>query len=179
MGDVIEGLKHLCDLYGYPVLFVTVLLENVGIPVPGETALLVGGVLSSEGGGHRFHLWTVVLLTATASIIGDNIGFYLGRKLARPRLTRGQRFLFLTPRAMQTAENYFRRWGTWTIFFARFITGVRVIGALAAGPAGMPWPHFLLANAGGAITWALVISLLGYFFGEQLHLLRHWLHLGG
>lgn len=179
MEHAIERLKELCGIYGYPVLFVAVLLENAGVPVPGETALLVGGLLASQAGDYRFKLWVVILLTSTAAIIGDNIGFFLGRTLARPRLTQGRRFLLLTPATMRNAEDYFRRWGMWTVFLARFITGIRVVGALAAGTAGMPWPKFLVANAAGAVTWATAISLLGYFFGERLGFLRHWLHRGG
>ncbi len=77
------------------------------------------------------------------------------------------------------AEDYFRAYGVWTIFFARFVTGIRVIGALAAGTAGMPWPRFFLANASGALVWATTIAFLGYFFGENWERLEKWLGRGG
>jgi membrane protein DedA with SNARE-associated domain len=166
-------------IYGYPVLFVGVLLENAGIPVPGETAVLVAGFLaSSEGGGH-FFLPYVIVVTFFAAVFGDNVGFWLGHRWARPRLLSGRRFLFLTPRALAMAEGYFQRYGIWTIFFARFITGIRVIGAVAAGTANMSWPHFVAANAGGALLWSTFISLLGYFFGASWQLLHKWLGRGG
>jgi membrane-associated protein len=107
------------------------------------------------------------------------MGYWLGREFARPRLQKGKGFLFLTPRTLQIAEGYFQKYGVWTIFFARFITGIRVIGALAAGTAGMPWPRFFLANASGALLWATTISLLGYFFGENWERLEKWLGRGG
>jgi thioredoxin reductase (NADPH) len=166
-------------IYGYPVLFFGVLLENAGIPVPGETAVLVAGFLASPAGGGHFQIVWVIGLTVLAAVFGDNMGFWLGHRWARPRIQRGQRFLFLTPKALALAEGYFQRYGTWTIFFARFITGLRVVGALAAGTAGMSWPHFLVANAGGAFAWAVTMSLLGYFFGHSWELLHKWLGRGG
>jgi membrane-associated protein len=174
-----ETFQALADRYGYVALFLGVLLENAGLPVPGETAVLVAGFLASPAGGSRFNILGVILITLVAAILGDNIGFWLGHLWARPRLQKGQRFLFLTPKAFQLAESYFQRYGVWTIFFARFITGLRVVGALAAGTAGMTWPHFLGANAAGALAWATTMSLLGYFFGHSWELLHKWLTRGG
>ena len=164
--------------YGYPVLFLGVLLENAGVPVPGETAVLIAGFLASPAGGARFSLGMVVALTFAAAVLGDNFGFWLGHRFARPRLGRGRRFLLLTPQALHTAERYFARYGTLTVFLARFITGLRVVAALAAGTAGMPWPRFIVANAAGALLWATTVSLLGYFFGRSWQLLHHWLGWG-
>ena len=127
----------------------------------------------------------MIALAFTAAVLGDNVGFWLGSRLARPRLRRGRRFLVLTPRVMRMMEGYFERYGTWTVFLGRFVTGLRVVVALAAGTAGMPWPRFLLANATGALVWASAVSLLGYFFGRSWQLLHHglswgsWIMLGG
>jgi membrane protein DedA with SNARE-associated domain len=175
MDDALSLILSFCETYGYPVLFAVVFLENAGVPVPGETGVLVSGFLASPAGGERFHLPWVILVTVAAAVLGDNMGYWLGREWARPRLQRGARFLFLTPRALKKTEGYFERYGSWTIFFARFITGLRVVGALAAGTAGMPWPRFLLANSCGAVAWAVTMSLLGYFFGQSLPLLHEWL----
>src|SRR5262249_32888298 len=90
----------------------------------------------------------------------------------------GQRFLFLTPAALRAVEGYFEHYGTLTIFFARFIAGLRVVAALAAGTSGMHWLRFFLANAGGAVSWAVAVSLLGYFFGQSWELLHRWLGRG-
>jgi membrane protein DedA with SNARE-associated domain len=84
----------------------------------------------------------------------------------------------LTPRAMRTTEGYFERYGSWTVFLGRFVTGLRVVVALAAGTSGMPWSRFLPANAAGALAWASAVGLLGYFFGRSWQLLHHWLSWG-
>jgi membrane-associated protein len=164
--------------YGYSVLFLGVLLENAGVPVPGETAVLIASFLASPAGGAHFHLGGVIVVTCAAAILGDNLGYWLGRELARPRLRRGRGFLFLTPRRLQTVEDYFARYGNWTIFAARFIAGLRVVAAPAAGIAGMHWPRFFVANASGALVWAVTVSLLGYSFGRSWELLHHWLNWG-
>jgi membrane protein DedA with SNARE-associated domain len=176
MVDFFEQFKECSQTYGYPLLFAGVMLENAGIPVPGETAVLAAGFLASTG---CFDLRIVIAVTVAAAVLGDNAGFWLGHRFARPWLQRGKRFLFLTPRTLALAERYFQRYGSWTIFFARFITGIRVVGAVAAGTAGMPWARFLVANALGACLWATTISLVGYYFGENLDLLERWLGRGG
>jgi membrane-associated protein len=178
MQQAFEAFAEWYAVYGYPILFLGVLLENAGVPVPGETAVLVAGFLASPAGGERFSLGWVIALTFGAAVLGDNFGFWLGRRLARPRLQRGRAFLVLTPQALRKTEGFFARYGILTVFVARFITGLRVVAALAAGTAGMPWSHFFFANAGGALVWATTISFLGYFFGRSWQLLDHWLGWG-
>jgi membrane protein DedA with SNARE-associated domain len=182
-----EFLRRLAEWYheyGYPVLFFGVMLENAGIPVPGETAVLVAGFLCSDAGKefigldathHQFRLIWVIPLTILAAVLGDNLGYWLGKRWARPRLQVSRRFLFLTPKALENFERYFDRFGTWTIFFARFITGLRVMGAMAAGTAGMPWGRFFFANASGAAVWATAISLIGFYSGEYLPTVAKWI----
>jgi membrane protein DedA with SNARE-associated domain len=177
--DALHAFAREYAAYGYSVLFFGVLLENAGIPLPGETAVLMAGFLASAQGGGHFRLYLIIPITFTAAVIGDNIGFWLGHRWARPRLQQGRGFLFLTPKTLQMAEGYFSRYGEWTVFFARFIAGLRVVGALAAGTAGMHWRRFLFANAAGALAWATTMSLLGYFFGQSLDLLHKWLGRGG
>jgi membrane protein DedA with SNARE-associated domain len=170
------------------VLFLGVMLENVGIPVPGETAVLLAGFLCSDAGKdflgldvskHTFTLTWVIPLTIIAAILGDNLVYWLGRRFARPRLQLSKRFLFLTPQILEKAEGYFFRYGSWTIFFARFITGLRVVGAMAAGTAGMPWTRFSIANAAGAALWATVISLVGFYSGEYFPTVAKWIGRSG
>ncbi len=188
MEEFVKRIAEWYKDYGYPVLFFGVMLENAGIPVPGETAVFVAGFLASEEGNrflasengvHRFNLGWVIVLAILAAVLGDNLGYWLGRRFARPRLKISKRFLFLTPQVLERFENYFHRFGTWTIFFARFITGLRVIGAMAAGTAGMPWGRFLFANATGACTWATAISFLGFYSGEFLPTVAKWLGRSG
>ena len=170
--------------YGYPVLFLGVVLENAGVPVPGEAAVLAASFLASPAGGARFSLGLVITLAFAAAVLGDNFGFWLGRRLARPWLQRGRSFLALTPQALGRAEGYFARYGAWTVLVGRFVTGLRVIVALAAGTAGMPWSRFFPANAAGAFAWASAVGLLGYFFGRAWQPLHYglawtlWIILG-
>lgn len=164
--------------YGYPVLFLGVLLENAGLPVPGETAVLVAAFLASPAGGGHFGLGWVIALTCVAAVLGDNAGHWLGRRLARPRLSAGRGFLFLTPERFRKVEVYFARYGMGTVFAARFVAGLRVVAGPAAGAAGMHWPRFFLANAAGALAWATAVSLLGYFFGRSWGVVHHWVSHG-
>jgi membrane protein DedA with SNARE-associated domain len=176
--DAFQEFAQQFAIYGYPLLFAGVLLENAGIPLPGETAVVVAGFLASPAGGSHFNLLWVIVTVFVAAVLGDNLGFWLGHRYARPRLAQGRGFLFLTPKSLQLAEGYFKHYGVWTVFFARFIAGLRIVGALAAGTAGMSWPHFLAANAAGALSWATAISLLGYFFGHSWELLHHVMERG-
>jgi membrane-associated protein len=164
--------------YGYPVLFFGVLLENAGIPIPGETAVLVAAFLASPAGGGRFHLGCVIVLAASAAVLGDNAGYWLGRRFARPRLRDGRGLFLLTPERFRMVEDYFHRYGIWTVFFARFVAVLRVVGALAAGAAGMTWPRFFPANAAGAAAWASAISLVGYYFGKNWEAIHRWFGWG-
>ncbi len=177
MGENFEALAGWLSAYGYPVLFAVVLAENAGLPVPGETAVLVAGLLASRPGSPLSIVW-VIVATVAAAVLGDNLGFWLGRRWARGRLRQGKRFLFLTPKTLQSVEGYFEHYGTLTIFFARFVAGLRVVAALAAGTSRMAWPRFLLANAGGAVAWAVSMALLGYYFGHSWQALHRWLGRG-
>jgi membrane-associated protein len=176
--NVFDAFAAWYAVYGYPVLFLGVLLENAGLPVPGETAVLVAAFLASPAGGGHFHLGAVIAVTFVAAVLGDNAGYWLGRRLARPRLNAGRGFLFLTPERFRRVEVYFTRYGIWTVFAGRFVAGLRVVAALAAGTAGMHWPRFLLTNAAGALAWATAVSLLGYFFGRSWGLLHHGMSWG-
>ena len=162
----------LVQEHGYWVLALAVLLENMGLPVPGETALLAAGYLTSPDGGRHLHPWAVVGVAFVAAVVGDNVGFWLGRRLARPRLAAGRRFLFLTPGRMKYAERFFEKYGPATVFFARFITGLRVVAGPAAGASGMRWGGFLAANAAGALCWAVAVTAVGHWAGHAWEAVR-------
>jgi membrane protein DedA with SNARE-associated domain len=172
-----EALSGWIGQYGYPIVFLLVLAESAGLPVPGETAVLTAAVLASRPDSPLKIEWVIVAVVA-AAVVGDNIGFWVGDRWARPRLRSGKRFLFLTPQALQTVEGYFQHYGVLTVAIARFIAGLRVIAALAAGTSGMVWHRFMLANLAGAIAWGVTMSLLGYFFGQSWEALHHWMGRG-
>ena len=162
--------------YGYWAVFFGVMLENAGVPVPGETILLIAGYFAATG---EFHLVLVMLIAATGAVVGDNIGFAIGHHYGRGILLRFGRFIFLTPRRLEHMENYFASHGNKTILVARFITGLRVFAALLAGASKMPWRVFAVYNVAGAILWSVVITTLGYLFGQSLPLLIKWVGRSG
>src|SRR5437764_119824 len=157
--------------YGYWAVFFGVMLENAGLPIPGETILLVAGYFASTG---VFRAPLVMLVAATGAVIGDNIGFAIGHHYGRAFLLKVGRFFFLTPKRVEHMENYFKSHGNKTILVARFITGLRVFAALLAGASKMPWRVFVVYNVTGAVLWSVVITTLGYLFGQSLPLLVKW-----
>ena len=175
--NLLPLIEHYMLAYGYWAIFFGVMLENAGIPVPGETILLVGGYFASTG---EFHLGLVMLIAATGAVIGDNIGFAIGHRYGRGFLLRVGRYVFLTPKRLEHMENYFERHGNKTILVARFITGLRVFAAVLAGASRkMPWRVFFAYNVAGALLWSTVITTLGFLFGQSLPLLVKWVGRGG
>lgn len=157
--------------FGYAALFVGVFLENLGIPIPGETVLLAAGFFCKQG---TLRLGFVIPLAIAAAIFGDNFGYWIGRKGGRRFVEKRGKYIGLSPKRLANVEKYFREHGARTIFFARFISGLRVVAALAAGVTHVPWSRFLLFNAAGAVAWGTAIALLGYLFGQSWSLLEHW-----
>ena len=170
----LELIEHYMLIYGYWAVFFGVMLENAGLPVPGETILLVGGYFAAVH-SNEFNLFRVMATAAIGAVVGDNIGFAIGHHYGRGFLLKIGRFFFLTPKRFEHMENFFERHGNKTILVARFITGLRVFAALLAGASRkMPWRVFLAYNVAGAFLWAIIITLLGYLFGQSLPLLVKW-----
>lgn len=167
----LELIEQYMLIFGYWAVFFGVMLENAGLPVPGETILLVAGYFSATG---EFNIWLVMLIAATGAVIGDNIGFAVGHHYGRNFILRVGKYLWLTPKRFEHMENYFKSHGNKTILIARFITGLRVFAALLAGASGMKWSIFLVYNMAGAVIWAVVITALGHFFGHSLPVLVQW-----
>ena len=120
-----------------------------------------------------------MLTAATGAVVGDNIGFAIGHHYGRGILLRFGRFIFLTPKRLEHMENYFQSHGNKTILVARFITGLRVFAALLAGASKMRWRVFFVYNVAGALLWSIVITTLGYLFGQSLPLLVKWVGRSG
>ncbi len=165
--------QHIFDLlrwylaqYGYGTVAAALLLENAGVPVPGETILLLASFLAYSE--HKLHLPYIILVGIAAATLGDNIGFVIGHYGGRPLLARYRRTLRISPRAISRGERLFRHYGSATIFVARFIAGMRIIAGPLAGVLRMPWRQFIVFNFLGATLWVTVIAGAGYLFGE------HW-----
>ncbi len=139
-------------------------LESMGIPSPGETALVLAAVLASQG---KLQIWLVLLIGISSAIIGDNIGYGLGRKLGREVLEADGPFLERRRRLIAAGDTYFEKHGSKTVFFGRWIALIRVATAWLAGINEMKFSHFFLWNAFGGITWGLTYGLVGYYGGHS------------
>jgi membrane-associated protein len=174
--DILEPLLNLFKAYGYWIVFFGVMLENAGLPVPGETILLAAGFFASQ---HHFSVLAVMIIATTGAVLGDNGGYWIGHRVGRRLLIKYGKYVMLTESRFRGMEKYFESHGDKTVLVARFITGFRVFTALFAGATGMRWSKFLLFNVLGAISWAVVITLLGFFFGKSWNLLEQYIKGAG
>src|SRR5271170_3275108 len=158
------NVSHLVEVSGYPLLFILVMSESAGVPIPGETALIAAAVLASRG---KLKIELVIPLAAAAAIVGDNIGYLIGREGGRWLLERPGRFYRQRQQVLETGEPFFERHGPKAVFFGRFILGLRVWASWLAGATHMPWHSFAFWNACGGIAWATGVGLLAYFLGNS------------
>ncbi len=152
--------------YGYLVVFVLVLAEAVGVPVPGETAL-VGAALYA-GSTHKLHIWSVIAVAVAGAILGDNIGFAIGRYGGVKLLLRYGHKLHLHEGRLKIGIWLFRRHGGKVVFWGRFVAILRTYAAFLAGTNQMPWRRFLFFNAAGGTVWATSFGGAYYAFGGAL-----------
>jgi membrane protein DedA with SNARE-associated domain len=156
-------VTHFVQDYGLFFLFAIVCLESAGLWLPGETALIAAAVYASNG---HLTITGVIVVAAAAAIIGDNIGYWLGREGGRRLLYRYALLRRFADRVLPAAERFFERHGGKAVFFARFFGGLRVTGAWMAGITRMTWWRFLFWNAAGGIIWAVGVSLLAFYAGK-------------
>jgi len=154
---------HLLLEYGLVLLFALVALESTGVPLPGETALITAGVLASQG---HYSIVTVILVAAAGAIVGDNAGYWIGRKGGRALLRRIPILRDHFERILPPAERFFARHGAKAVFFGRFISLLRVTAAWLAGISHMSWWRFLFWNAAGGIVWAAAFGVVAYYAGR-------------
>ncbi len=160
-----EVLRRHFQEWGYWTVVIALLLENAGIPVPGETILLFASFLAYSE--QELRLPYIILVGTIACTIGDNIGYALGHRGGRPLLERYRHIFHIPTRTIERGERLFARYGSLTIFFARFVFGMRIIAGPLAGVLRMPWKQFAVFNFLGAATWVTVISLIGFLFGGE------------
>jgi membrane-associated protein len=156
-------VTHFIHSYGLWFLFGIVCAESAGLWLPGETALIAAGVYASKG---HLSITTVIVVAAAAAIIGDNIGYWLGREGGRRLIYRYAWLKRQAERVIPPAERFFEKHGPKAVFFARFFGGVRVTAAWMAGITRMPWWTFLLWNALGGIVWAIGVGLVAFYAGK-------------
>jgi membrane-associated protein len=171
---------HILDLlrgalvhYGYWAVAVVLLLENAGVPAPGETVLLLASFLAYSQ--RELQLPWIILVGTLAATVGDNVGYALGSYGGRPLLERYRNLFHVSDVAIARGERLFQRYGSVTILFSRFMFGMRVIAGPMAGMLRMPWKRFAVFNLIGAGLWVSAISLAGYFFGSRWRMLMHFM----
>lgn len=162
---ILELLRDALVNYGYWAVAAVLLLENAGLPVPGETVLLLASFLAYSK--HELQLSWIIFVGTVAATLGDNLGYLIGAYGGRPLLERYRNVFRVRAATLQRGESLFDRYGSVTILFARFVFGMRVIAGPLAGVLRMPWQRFVLFNLLGAALWVTAISLVGFFFGSR------------
>ena len=173
---MIATFVDVAQTIGLPVVFALVAIETMGIPVPGETALITAAIVASRG---RLQIEAVIAVAAAAAIVGDNVGFAIGRKLGRRLLTAPGPLLHHRRRVIAVGEPFFDRHGPKAVFLGRWVTGLRITAAWMAGVTRMSWPTFVFWNALGGIAWATSIGLVAYFVGHSAEKFIHLAGIGG
>src|SRR5882672_4849386 len=169
--DVFEYLRSFIVHYGYWAVALALLCENAGIPVPGETTLLLASFLAYSE--HKLHLGWIILVGTCAATIGDNLGYAIGHYGGRRLFERYQHISRVSASTLERGEKLFARYGSFTVFFARFVFGLRIFAGPLAGVLRMPWKAFALFNFLGAAVWVSTIATVGYFFGQHWDGMEH------
>jgi membrane protein DedA with SNARE-associated domain len=163
VGEILDGMfLPVPSQIGYAALGGIILGESAGLPVPGETALITAGGLVAAG---HLSLPLVIVVATLAAIAGDTIGYWAGRRGGRALLLRDGFGATHRRHAVRRADSYFARYGAATVFFGRWVPGVRIVAAVMAGAARMPWRRFAAANAAGAFAWATTVTTLAVLAG--------------
>lgn len=164
--EIFHILSSALAHYGYSAIAVILLLENLRLPLPGETVLLLAGFLAASQ--HRFTLSSVILIGVISTTAGSLLGYLVGHHGGRPLLARYQRTLRLTDAALQKGEDLFARYGATAVLLGRFGAGLRILVGPLAGVLRMRWETFLFFSFLGSVLWVSVVSSAAFFFGH------HW-----
>ena len=162
----LSNIPELISAYGYWAVALIVTLESMGIPLPGETMLVAISIYAAKTG--QMQIAAVIGAAAAGAILGDNIGYWIGRKFGYPLVVRYGRFIRLTEPRIKLGQYLFLRYGGRIVFIGRFVAEIRTFGALLAGINGMDWRRFLAANTASGLTWALIYGLGGYLVGDRV-----------
>jgi membrane-associated protein len=162
--SIFQTLSDFFARYGYWTVFFGVMLENAGLPVPGETVLLFAGFLSYQG---EVRLWRAIATGFAGAVLGDSGGYFLGRFAGTPFVAKYVRRFSVLSRQFSRAQDRFQKHGHWAVLVGRFITGLRVFAGPLAGMLRMPYPRFLIFNVAGAVLWATTIACVGFLFGSN------------
>src|SRR5215510_11441545 len=164
-GPQTDYVTHLIATYGYIAIGCIIALESMGLPLPGESALVAAALYASH---HDQNIAGVVTAAAAGAIVGDNVGYWIGREFGYRLLLGYGAAIGLSARKIKLGQYLFMRHGGKVVFFGRFVAVLRILAALLAGVNRMDWRRFLLANAAGGILWAAIVALGAYMFGRAL-----------
>lgn len=169
-------VRHVLVHYGYWAVLGGLLGENMGLPLPGETVLMFASFLAHHAA--RLNLGWIIVVGSAAAIGGDNLGFLLGRKLGRRLISWMKKLFHLDDEDIGAAKDQIKRHGGATVFWARFIFGLRTVAGPLAGVLGMEWKRFFLFNALGGITWVCTMAIVGYEFANEFQNLLDYFEKG-
>ena len=160
-----ELLEHFISTYGYIAVAAIVAIESMGMPVPGETVMVIASLFVSR---HHLDIGGVIAAAALGAVVGDNIGYWIGREFGYRMLIRFGSSLGLTTRRIKLGQFLFMRHGGKVVFFGRFVAVLRVLAAFLAGVNRMDWRTFRYANAAGAVVWSCAVGLAAYTLGRAV-----------
>ncbi|MEM9507872.1 MAG: DedA family protein [Cyanobacteria bacterium P01_E01_bin.35] len=163
----LDVLQEFARLYGYWAVFVGIAIENMGIPLPGETIVIIGGFLAGSG---ELNYWLVLSSAIAGAVLGDNFGYWVGRVGGWPLLVNIGRIFRLQEQQLEQAKDRYSQNAVQAVFFGRFVTLLRIFAGPLAGITQMPYRQFLLCNLGGAAVWATTIVSLAFFLGKIVSL---------
>jgi len=172
MTEFAHHLTLLLQSYTYPTLLLLVLLESLGIPLPGEIALVTAAAYASLG---HISIYIVILLAAVGAIVGGVLGYWIGLKGGLPLIAHYGRYIGVRRAHIDRAHAFFEKNGAKTVLFGRFIALLRTWAAIVAGAAAMSFPTFVTYNSLGSVIWAIAFGWLGYYFGRDLPLLEAYI----
>lgn len=163
--QMLQWLTPYIDQHGYWLVGVILLLENMGIPLPGEIILISSGLVAFEG---QLNIWPIALWATIGAIIGDNLGYLIGRRFGRRVVERYTRAFGGDAQKLEKAQELFLRYSGWAVFLGRFVAVLRIFAGPMAGVLGMPWQRFLICNAAGAVLWVVAVLGGSYVFGANI-----------
>jgi len=160
-------LLDLLSSYGYWAVFIVVMLESAGLPLPGETILVAAAIYA--GSTEQMDIRRIVIAAAAGAAIGDSFGYWIGHRFGFPLLLRFGPYVRLSQARLKLGQYLFRKYGGGIVFFGRFVATLRMFAALLAGANRFPWPRFIFFNVSGGCLWAIVFGYGAYWVGDGLH----------
>ena len=161
-----SNLDSLLATYGYLAVFVFVGVESIGVPVPGETMLVTAAIYAGTTG--RLSIFWVIVASSAGAIVGDNIGYVIGRTGGYRLVKRYGRYIRLEEDRLRLGQYLFDKHGSKVVFFGRFVSVLRIFAAFLAGVNRMHWRRFLIFNAAGGIVWSTIYGVAAFLLGKQL-----------